>query len=67
MIVVADFLGGPSRGDDYRKPFQVKVSLIDYLIFKLFGANSFLNRVNKNYNQTLNEDYFGGVRICRKI
>mgnify|MGYP007063853412 CR=1 FL=1 len=63
-MIVADFLGGPHRGDLYKKEFQVQVSFIDYLVFKVFGVHACLNRVNKKYNQNFNEDYFTGVRVC---
>ena len=60
-MFVANFLGGPDRGDHYKKPINVKATLIDFLIFKFFGANKFLHHFNHKWNQDFNQDYFGGV------
>lgn len=65
-MIVADFLGGPERGDLYKKEFQVQVSFVDYLVFKVFGVRACLSRVSKKYNQDFNKDYFKGVRLCGK-
>jgi|TARA_B100000085_G_scaffold206610_1_gene190322 hypothetical protein len=60
-MFVANFLGGPDRGDHYRKPINVQATLIDFLVYKIFGVHTFLNRFNKKWNQDFNQDYFKGV------
>ena len=34
-MFVANFLGGPDRGDHYRKPINVQATLIDFLVYKI--------------------------------
>ena len=54
-MFVANFLGGPDRGDHYRKPINVQATLIDFLVYKIFGVHIFLNRFNKKWNQDFNQ------------
>jgi len=65
-MFVANFLGGPNRGDHYKQPINVKASLLDFLTYKIFGSNACLHRINKKWNQDFNEDYFGGVIWTQK-
>jgi len=56
-MFVANFLGGPDRGSRSKEPINVRVSLIDYLVYKVFGSEMFLDGMPEQYLS----DYFIGV------
>lgn len=57
MRIVANFIGGPTRSN-YGEQMNVQASIIDYLVYKLFGANAAVKRLSKKYNHNFSGDYF---------
>ena len=60
-MFVANFLGGPERSN-YKEPINVKITLIDYLLYYVMGSTWFISHLSKKMEYNYAADYFGVVR-----
>ena len=62
-MFVANFLGGPERGSQYKEPINVKIGLTQFVLFYIMGSKWFINNLSERMGYDYSGDYFGGVKI----